>query len=112
MARPHIAGHCHRARDVDGRRSTEIQALVAHQVVDDRKRLGIGKAVGCVDRRLGKIGGDPPLADALGNRIAFRLQLAMDVMAKERRAVGVRQGDADILVLFLQIFADTGDRAA
>ena len=110
MARPHIAGHCHRARDVDGRRSTEIQALVAHQVVDDRKRLGIGKAISGVDRRLGKIGGDPPLPDPFRDRRSFGLQLAMRVVVVERRAMRVGQRDADGLVECLEAQPYPGNR--
>ena len=112
MARPQLAGHGDRAGHIDRRRATQIQPLIAHQVIDDGKRLGIGQAVGRVDGGFGKIGRDAALADPFRDRIALGFQFAIHVVLIQSRSVGVRQRDPYVRVLFLQIPANPGDGAA
>ena len=71
MARTHFACHRHGTGNIDRCRTAKIQAFIAHQIEDDGKGVYIGKAVGGVDRGLGKIGGNPSLANAFGDGIAF-----------------------------------------
>ena len=82
------------------------------QVVDERHRLAVGDVVGHVDGQPLEVGGDPPLADALGDRRPLGLQLAMIVPVEERRAVGIGEADLHVGPPRPQPLRDPGERAA
>src|SRR3546814_13498041 len=55
-----------------------------------------------VDRRTLEVGGDPPLPDALRNRIAFGFQFAVGIIFVQRGAIRVTERDPDALAIRLQ----------
>ena len=62
-------------------RAAEAKPLVLEQVEDVGQGLAVGDLVGVVDRQVLEVGRDPPLADALGDRVARRLEFARRVVA-------------------------------
>ena len=66
-----------------------------HEVEHLSQRLRIGDLIGVVDGYALKVGGDPPLADALADRGAFGFQLAVLVPIVERGTQRIGQPDAD-----------------
>src|SRR3546814_9159971 len=65
-----------------------------------------------VYRRTLEVGGDPALADALGDRAALGLQLAMRIVMVEGGAHRVGEADPDLRVAALEVHADARQRAA
>ena len=110
LARPEIARHTHRACNVDRARTTEAEAFVFEQVKDVGQGLGIGDTIGQVDLEPFEIGGDPPLADALGDRIAFGLQRAIGVILVERCAFRVGKANLDIWIARAQRLGNARQR--
>ena len=64
MTGAELACHGDGTGDIDRRRPAKIKPLCPPQIVDIGKRFDIRQAIGSVDRRLGKIRGDPSLANA------------------------------------------------
>ena len=77
LARPQLARQPDRAGDVDAGRAAHAPAPRLDQVEDRAHHLLVGDPVGVVDRQALEVGGDPALADALGDRGALGLQLAV-----------------------------------
>ena len=82
------------------------------QVKDDRQGFFIRNLKSIVDRRALEIGGDAPLADAFGDRGAFRFQLAGFDPRINRRAHGICGGDADAWVALFQSHRHARERSA
>src|SRR5262245_46910604 len=72
------------------------------QLEDDLDGFAVRDPVGGVDQRALEIAGDPPLADAFGDRGAFGHQLARRVPAVKRGTMGVGNADHHIAVAFLE----------
>jgi hypothetical protein len=83
-----------RAGDVDAGRAAHHHAFLLRQGEDDLQRLVVVNPIGEIGREAFQIGGDAALADPLGDRGAFRLELAGRVEGIERGAH--RIGDADL----------------
>ena len=82
------------------------------EIENDGQRFGVRYLEGVVDRRPFQVRRHPPLADPLGDRGAFRLELAVLVVIVKRRAHGIGDGDDDFGVALLERHADAGDGAA
>ena len=69
----------------------EAQPLMLEQVEQHRHRFVVGDVEGGVDRQALEVGGDPALADALGDRAALGLELAASCSScRARRRAGRR----------------------
>ena len=112
MAGAEFAGEMDGAGDVDARRSAEQQPFLNHQIEHDRQRLLVGDLVGEINRRAFKIGGDPVLADALGDGGARALEFARGVERVQRRAQRVSERDLDVWVALFERHADASQRPA
>ena len=112
MAGTKLAGEMKRAGDVDPRRAAEQQTFLHDQIEDDRQRLLVGNLVGEIDRRAFQVGGDPVLANALGDRGAGALEFAGRIKRVERGSQRVGDRDLDVRVALFQRHADAGQRPA
>ena len=112
MTRPEVFGEADRSGDIDAGGAAQQQALIFHQVEQDGQSLGIVDLVGAIDRAVHEVGGDPPLADALGDRRSGRGELAGGVIGKEGGAMGIGEADLNGFVLRFQRHADAGQGAA
>ena len=93
---PELAGEADGAGDVDARRAAEARGPLRQKVEDDRHRLVVRDLVGAVDRRAFEVGGDPALADALGDRGALGLQLAGRVVGDRAPRPSDRRARSDV----------------
>src|SRR5207245_7529669 len=109
VPRAEVLSQADRAGDVDAARAPQAQAFLLQQIKNQRQSLGVRDLVGVIDRRALDIFRDASLADAFGDRRALRLQLAVLEPVVQRRAHRVRQGDADVFVLFLEKLTYTGE---
>ena len=82
------------------------------QVEDDRHGLLVGDLIGDVDRRALEILRDAALADALGDRRALGLELAGRVVAVERGAHRIGDGDLRLTLALFERDADARERPA
>ena len=112
MAGAELAGKADRAGDVDARRTAEQEAFLRHEIEHDRQRLLVGDLVGEIDGRAFQVGGDPALANSLGDRGARALQFAGRVEGIERSAQRIGERDLDARVALLQRHADARERSA
>ena len=72
----------------------------------------VGDPVGVIDLQPLDIGGDAALADAFGDRRAFGLQFAVDIVVPQRCTHRVGQSDPDILVALAQRHRYAAQRSA
>ena len=112
VARAELLRQANGAGDIDAGRAAEAKAFVFEQIEDDRHRLVVRNLVGGIDRRAFEIFGDAALADALGDRGAFRLQRAGRVVAVERGAHRIGERDAHGVAERFERDGDAGERAA
>src|SRR5690606_3539290 len=96
----------------DAARAPHAQAVLGEQVEDEGQGFLVRDLEGEVDRRISDVGGDSPQADALGDRAARALELAVGDPVVHGRAHGVGGGDADLRVLRLEVDGGTGQGAA
>src|SRR5215471_7517639 len=108
----HLARYVHRSSDVDPGRAADEEPVAAKKLVDHRNALAVGDAHRVVDRRVLEIGGDAARADALGDRGAFELELAVLDEVEERAAHRIGEHDLHRRLLFFEIARDAGERAA
>ena len=81
------------------------------QVEADRDRFRVGNLERVVDRQAFEIGGDAALADPLGDRAAFRLELAGRVVTEQRRSGRVGEADGDVRIACAKGLRDPGQRS-
>ena len=82
------------------------------QVIEDVQRLSILTAIGIIDFQILDILRDPALTDPFGDGCAFRFQLTILEILVQRRAAWISDADLHVLALLLQVFRNTGQRAA
>ena len=112
LAGTELLGQPDRAGDIHSRRGAQCQPLVLDQRIYGAHRFLVGDPESLVDRKAFEVGGDPALADALGDRAAFRLELAGLVITVQRRARHIGEGDDDIGIALAQGDRDPGEGAA
>src|SRR5207302_2897993 len=72
VAGPHLLGEADGAGHIDAGRAAHAQALVFHEIEDDRHRLLVGNEIRLVDLDVLDQAGDAPKTDAFGNGAAVR----------------------------------------
>src|SRR5580704_14772456 len=112
VAGAELLGQPNGAGDIDAGRAAEAEPLVLEQIEDDRHRFRVGDLIGEIDRRIFQVLGDAALADAFGDRGAFRLQRAGRVVAVERGAHRIGERDAHGVAARFERDGDAGERAA
>ncbi len=102
MPGPQFARQPHRARNVDARRCTKTQPLVADQIEHGSDRFGIGDPEGVIDREPFEICGNAALADAFGHRTALARQFARRVITEQCGAGRIGYTDRDVRLALAQ----------
>src|SRR6185503_19584321 len=85
---------------------------MAEEVEGDGEAFAVGDEEGFVGLEAFEVGGDPALADPLGDRASFGLQLAGGVVTVERCAGYVGERDDDVAIAVAQARGNSGEGAA
>src|SRR5829696_5611317 len=112
LSRPELAGEADRSCDVDAPVKSDVEALVMDEAESRDEALLILDEEGFIDGEALQVGGDPALPDAFGDRAALGFQLAAGVIAVERRAWDVGDGDGDVQPALTKGHGNAGKGAA